>query len=286
MSQRQHYVPQFYLRGWTTGGEGLVWVYRKGQRPRPLSIAKRVGQEPDFYAFTDSSGVYDSRSVEKKLEKLDDAAASVLQKITERAALTAANRELLSRFISVQWRRVPKHREAVNNRLKDLMPSYFDGLREDIAALRASGRSPERLEESEARVLEIQKQYMERVPDYFFTRNIERASIFEELLVRMDWAFLQTTADSPFLTCDAPVLSNVDGTGLGDPQNGIVLFPLSKDLMLQGMWVTTFRGAYVRIPDEHVRRFNRYVVEAAHREVYASVKSAGFTTLVNKRMRN
>jgi cation transport regulator ChaB len=56
--------------------------------------------------------------------------------------------------------------------------------------------------------------------------------------------------------------------------------------MLQGMWITSFHSAYVPIPDADVRRLNRYVVENAHREVYASVKSAGFTMLVNKRMKN
>lgn len=83
MSQRQHYVPQFYLRGWTTGGEGLVWVYRKGQQPRRVSIRK-AGQELDFYAFTDSMGVYDGESVEKELEKLDTATALVIRRVRER----------------------------------------------------------------------------------------------------------------------------------------------------------------------------------------------------------
>lgn len=45
------------------------------------------------------------------------------------------------------------------------------------------------------------------------------------------------------------------------------------------------RTGLVPIPDAEVRRLNRYVVENAHREVYASVKSVGFTMLVNKRMK-
>lgn len=283
MSQRQHYVPQFYLRGWTTAGEGLVWVYQKGQPPRRVSIRK-AAQELDFYAFTDNTGVYDNESVEKELEKLDTAAAPVIRKARERTALITADRELLSRFISVLWRRVPQHRETVNNMLKEMMPAYFEQLKADLAALRAEGNDPERIEKLEREVSDIEKMYMEKVPEYFFTNNLKRASNFEYLLNRMDWAFLEATPNTPFLTSDAPVVSNIRGTGLGDTKNGIVLFPLSKDLMLQGMWVTSFNSAYVPIKDTDIQRLNRYVVEIAYKEVYASIKSLEFMTLVNKRM--
>jgi len=45
---------------------------------------------------------------------------------------------------------------------------------------------------------------------------------------------------------------------------GIVLFPISKDLLLQAMWITTFRNAYVPINDIEVRRFNGYIADEAH----------------------
>jgi len=45
----------------------------------------------------------------------------------------------------------------------------------------------------------------------------------------------------PSLTCDGPVLYN-KGSGIGDAEHGIALFPLSKDLILQGAWVTSLRG--------------------------------------------
>lgn len=76
------------------------------------------------------------------------------------------------------------------------------------------------------------------------------------------------------------------GSGIADVEQGIILFPLSKDLMLQGMWNTPFGGAYVQIPEEDVQRFNSYVVETAHREVYASVKSEDFMALVNEKMKD
>jgi hypothetical protein len=121
-------------------------------------------------------------------------------------------------------------------------------------------------------------------PSSFFTNNLRRASIFEEAIARMDWAYLQATPDTPFLTCDDPVVYS-KGSGIRDTEKGIVLFPLSKNLMLQGMWITRHRSAYVPIRDADVRRLNRYVVENAFRQVYAPVKSSGFMALVNKRMK-
>jgi hypothetical protein len=284
MSQRQHYVPQFYLRGWVPEGEGLIWVYTKTQQPRRLSIRK-AGQEPDFYAFTDRHGINDSVSIEKELEKLDTAAAPVIKRIREREPLTDVDRELLSRFISVLWRRVPEHREVVDGSLRDMMPEYFEHLRDELKTLRSEKENAERIERVQQEVNRLEKEYMNKIPAYFFTENLQRPSMFETLLVKMDWAFLQAKSDTPFLTSDNPVVYS-RGTGLGDLDNGIVLFPLSKDLMFQGMWKSSFRNSYVSIRDSDARRFNRYVVENAYKQVYASSKSSGVMALVSKRMRD
>jgi hypothetical protein len=219
------------------------------------------------------------------LEKLDTEAAPVIRKIADRTALTTADRELLSRFISVLWRRVPRHRELVNKAARQMLPAYVGRLLQDLAALRAAGKNPEQIERLEREARQVEEGYTKEVPNYFFTNNLRRASVFEEAVARMDWAYLQATPDTPFLTCDDPVVYS-KGSGIGDTEMGVVLFPLSKNLLLQGMWVAEHRSAYVPIRDADVRRLNRYVVENAYREVYAPAKSTSFMALVNKRMKD
>lgn len=84
--------------------------------------------------------------------------------------------------------------------------------------------------------------------------------------------------------CTAVLPARLDdrrrGADLGLPE-GVVTFNDAKGVE---HWVNQLPGRVHADPDAEVRRLNHYVVERMHREVYASVKSVGFTTLVNKRM--
>lgn len=282
MDQRQHYVPQSYQWGWTENDEGLIWVYRKGEAPRRLSIKKRVGMGINFYG---------DETVEKDVSDaaVEQAAARVLQKIRDHAPTTPDDRKSLSRFISVFWRRVPKHRLTVNETCQEMLPAVVNKYRQEISAIvleteTQAARAAHLLAELDR----VEEQYTAEIPDYFFINNIKRASVFEEALFHMDWAFLEVKKDdpynNPFITSDAPVVWS-KGCGIGDKEKGIVLFPISKDLLLQAMWTTSFRNAYVPIGDADVRRLNGYIAQEAYAEVYASKKSNGLMALVNRRMK-
>lgn len=282
MDQRQHYVPQFYQRGWTENNDGLIWVYRKNENPKRQSIAKKVGMKINFYGDED---------MEKEISKeaLEDSTARIVQKIRDRNRITLDDKKCLSRFISVFWRRVPKHKLTVNETCQEMLPAVVDKYRQGISALipeteTQAGRAAHILAELDR----VEEQYKAEIPDYFFINNIKRASMFEDVLFNMDWAFFEVKKDdpynNPFITSDAPVVWS-KGCGIGDKEKGIVLFPISKDLLLQAMWITSFRNAYIPINDVEVRRFNGYIAEEAHTEVYASKKSSGLMLLVNKRMK-
>lgn len=282
MDQRQHYVPQSYQWGWTENDEGLIWVYRKNEVPKRLSIKKRVGMGINFYG---------DETVEKEVSDaaVESAAALVLQKIREHDPITPDDKKSLSRFISVFWRRVPKHKLTVDETCQEMLPAVVNKYRQEISAIvpeteTQAARAAHLLAELDS----VEEQYTAEIPDYFFINNLKRASVFEEALFNMDWAFFEVKKDdpynNPFITSDSPVVWS-KGCGIGDKEKGIVLFPISKDLLLQAMWVTSFRNAYVPISDVEVRRFNGYIVEEAHTEVYASKKSSGLMALVNSRMK-
>jgi len=282
MDQRQHYVPQFYQRGWTQNNEGLIWVYRKNEVPRRQSISKKVGMEFNFYG---------DEVVEKEIsdEALEDSAARVVQKIRNHNPITSDDKKSLSRFISVFWRRVPKHKLTVNEKCQEMLPAIVGKYRQEISALTPETKTQaSRAAHLLAELDRIEEQYTAELPDYFFINNIKRVSIFEDALFHMDWAFFEVKKDNPynnpFITSDAPVVFS-KGCGIGDKEKGILLFPISKDLLLQAMWITSFRNAYVPINDVDVRRFNGYIAEEAHTEVYASKKSSGLMALVNRRMK-
>jgi hypothetical protein len=282
MDQRQHYVPQSYQWGWTENDEGLIWVYRKNEHPKRLSIKKRVGMGINFYG---------DETVEKVVSDaaMESDAALVLQKIRNRAQMTPDDKKYLSRFISVFWRRVPKHKLTVSETCQEMLPAVVGKYRQEISAIPPKTKAQaDRAAHLLAELDTIEEQYTAEMPDYFFLNNIKRSSIFEEALFHMDWVFFEVKKgdpyNNPFITSDAPVIFS-KGCGIGDKEKGILLFPVSKDLLLQAMWITSFRNAYVPINDADVRRFNGYIAEEAYTEVYASKKSAGLMALVNRRMK-
>lgn len=234
---------------------------------------------------------YGDETVEKEVSDaaVESAAALVLQKIREHDPITPDDKKSLSRFISVFWRRVPKHKLTVDETCQEMLPAVVNKYRQEISAIvpeteTQAARAAHLLAELDS----VEEQYTAEIPDYFFINNLKRASVFEEALFNMDWAFFEVKKDdpynNPFITSDSPVVWS-KGCGIGDKEKGIVLFPISKDLLLQAMWVTSFRNAYVPISDVEVRRFNGYIVEEAHTEVYASKKSSGLMALVNSRMK-
>lgn len=58
--------------------------------------------------------------------------------------------------------------------------------------------------------------------------------------------------------------------------------PLSRFLLLQGMWKSNYRGKFVQLPDSDVRTLNRWIVSNASNEVYASKRSKILAEFVRK----
>src|SRR5216684_1466154 len=76
---RQHFIPEFYQRGFISDKTGLIWVYGKPLEPRQLSVRK-TGMAINFYAFTKDEK-FDYQSVENALQKIDNMGARIFQKI-------------------------------------------------------------------------------------------------------------------------------------------------------------------------------------------------------------
>jgi Protein of unknown function (DUF4238) len=289
---KHHYVPQFYQRGFvkelTKEGkkEGLIWVYEKGRPPRKYAISK-TGMEIDLYAFTDKGGNIDNVTVEKELGRIDDKGALAIQKLVQGTLLTDSERRHLCKFISIMYRRTPKFREHQTRMAAEMMPKFFEIHNEEWLRqeMHKHAKSPVQAEswfqQRKAEFEQMREQYLRQPPDYLFSSDLHRDSVFERVLFDMDWALFRSTPDTDFVACDDPALFS-KGAGIGDREKGIIMFPLSRELFLQAMWVSTYKGAYVQLKDVDVRKFNRDVVRNANEQVYASHKSSSLATLVDK----
>lgn len=286
MSQgtRQHSIPQFYQRRFIADGTGLIWVYQKGIEPRQKSV-RNTAMGINFYGFSQNNTV-DTQSVEAGLARIDQIGARVMAKLEKGECLAERERLNLAEFISVMWRRTAQHKSEAESKAAQMMPDFFKQHDESwlVRELTKRGVSPGEsaipYKQQKLRLADVRAAYLNQVPDFLFPKNIVRSSMFERVLLAMDWVYFKSTPDTEFLTCDNPVVFN-KGTGLKD-QNAVIIFPLSRKLLLQAMWISNYRGSYVQLADTQIRTMNRYVVRNSLSEVYASKRSKILQNFVSK----
>jgi hypothetical protein len=283
---RQHSIPKFYQRGFIQDKSGLIWVYEKDAEPRQESVRK-TGMEIDFYGFT-KNGQFDNKSVENELQKVDHMGARLIHTLEKGKSLSDQERYQLSQFVSVMWRRRKKHKFEAEHNAASMMPNFFEQHDEEwlVNRLEKQGVQPgdgaHPFEQQRITLAKVRSDYLKNVPDFLFARNVVRNSMFEEVLYAMDWVYFQSTEDTNFLTCDNPVAFN-KGTGLKD-RDAVIIFPLSRKLLLQAMWISNYRASFVRLSDAQIRTINKYVVQNAHQQVYASKRSRVIRDFVSKRI--
>jgi hypothetical protein len=226
----------------------------------------------DLYAF-ERAGKFDFGTIEKELALLDDQAAKIIQKLESGWPITDKDRARLSRFVSVMWRRTPKHLDHVNKTAVDLVPGVFAPLEqfEDQMA-----------PEVRAEVKRLKAKYSEQPPDFVFAHNVLRDSVFEEVMYSMDWAFFTARNGKEFLTSDDPVMFS-KGSGLGSPE-AIVAFPLSNRLFLQCMRKSTWGNKFQELEASQVDYFNLCTVQNASKQVLASRKSEDIGLIVKENL--
>jgi hypothetical protein len=111
-SRRQHYLPQHYLRGFTSGlGDDCIWQYEKQAAKGPICVqVKDVGVQGYFYSYVKTDGTRDVDSFEKSLSlEVEGPAHEVLNRIRRREMIRISEKEILAVYIDYMHRRVPRH---------------------------------------------------------------------------------------------------------------------------------------------------------------------------------
>ena len=274
----QHYVPQYYLRGFIDASEQLYVV----DRPRAKFFrvpTKKVGGELYFNLI--NVGGVDPFAVEKALSELDGIVAPALERV--KAAKSLANekdRSAVMNLIASVTLRNPKQRGVVGEIVNQAgQRAAAEGLStkekfdEYISAMKAQGKE----------VRETYEQMRELVTKSTGTfRPTQELSILTELrfhdpLVRLyegrKWQIVVASVDSGgFVTSDHPVcLQWSDGHGNLSPGFAVpgteVIFPISPQLALRG----SFEGGenVIKADTSTVAGINSLLISNAHNQIYA-----------------
>lgn len=282
-TNRHHYVPQGYLRGFAIGTEpskSFVWVYdkRRGRAPLKRSV-KSIAWAPAYYAQERADGTEDSDTFEIQMAKtIDNIIPQILSAIAPRAGqyveLSEAHKGALAFFVGFSLTRVP---------------SFRDGINDMYARIAQIGLS---------HVLEADRELKDFAEKYGITAYskewvsmrpmVEMAHAIATSALGKNWQFFVPPVDVPLVTSDNPVVFSGKAANLGKfvgPAHPYaeLLMNLRKDLALVCTPLQGYPSTNVfKLTPSEARKFNRGIVGAARHRVFADHYSETFDAFVKK----
>ncbi|MGA3209549.1 MAG: DUF4238 domain-containing protein [Syntrophales bacterium] len=242
-----HYVPKYYLRGFTSKIDGMIWTYEKGGTNKFQSDVKNTGHETNYY----------SPEVERYLaNKIEDPANKVIEKIRGKREVTEQDKEILATYMVVMLKRVPRSRIM----MKEMAPRVAQQQREEWDQIISDSidKHPDKTDLLKKRRAEIRnnlEKYSKNPPKDFWLSLIppERSPNVINALYQMTWHFLMCD-DPVFLTCDNPVYY-FPWMGIGRPESEVT-FPISSHIVLWATWRKDIKKGYSPIDKQALREIN------------------------------
>ena len=267
-----HYVPQFYLRGFTEGDR--LWVHdRETQRSFP-SQPKAIANENYLY----------TEELEQHLaNEVEDPAKGAIEAIRARVTPVGADREALARYIVALWKRVPEGRTRVIEGVPEVAASLRLKYTAELEA--AADSEPTLRDRANARLAELNAaldKFTREPPPEVWHHNLTRDSSprVVESLLSMTWRFLWTDTHQ-FLTCDNPVFF-FSHEGIGKPSSELSL-PLSSSVALWANRRPSTGSNFLEARPAAVRELNRRMAVNATRFVYSKRQEGWILPFVRKR---
>jgi hypothetical protein len=278
----QHYVPKFYLRGFTTADslDGKLWVYDKDKPTPRLQSPAKVAKKNNLYSLFDRHRV--GNVFEEALSKIESSAASLFRRLQHEDVVftNVDERYTFGKFVSFLAYRTPQFNRHLHilaqNLAKGKLIKHFEkkgGLQvavEEFNKKTGYQDTPEKFLDS------FNKMKIKPPKGTFQLMMVEGAKKLIPHFCTMRWHFLRSAADNFFVTTDAPVVFH-------DPKNddpffkpGIlqksvqILIPVNKQLCLVATWKG--REGYYLVDEDVVRETNNKVAGAAERFLFSPMQ--------------
>lgn len=204
--KRQHYLPAFYLKGFTR--DGLLWLYDRQKdeyRRQPPHNTAVIGH---YYTTSTDSGERDY-SVENHLATVEAEAKPVIAKLEAGEDITVEERVEFAYFLALLLSRTPKHEreleeigDAMHKLLaKEMIPSVEAA----AAVLKQCGGCSETTPESFFRFVHEERFHMKASRDFSIEVMLDHALKFSKSLALMDWLIVHADGHASFITSDSPL---------------------------------------------------------------------------------
>ena len=263
--KKHHYLPQFYLCGFSPNQCGIFQIYKENSKVVPGTV-ESVGYLKNFHT-SDIDGMVDSHFLEKSLAGIEGMQSLTLKEVRTHGIRSEETRRDLIDFLALMRMRIPAMKDHVGS-------SKQEALRLQLQELERKGQLPTRPTGYE-KVLALENIVIE-------VSNTERLRVmfktaFNKKILKILYQMRMTLYEAPFgdsfATSDQPVAlyhpdPQLHQQGVGPATIGVqVSFPLSSRLLLQLDHLPGPHSELLATSDE-VREFNRRTVVMAKKYIF------------------
>jgi Protein of unknown function (DUF4238) len=237
-----HYVPQCWLAGFTEDGNNAARLWQSNLKTGKQwpTTPLNAGHRRDFYRLTDPEK--DPVMIEKKLSEIEGTIAPILKRLdNDRRMPDADELGSLIVFMAIQWIRVPAFRPTIQGVTESLMQEHMaDALSTPEAwsqVLRQAGipaDSPGSDYQKMREFIESGAYYINADNDWHVKTGFTAAIDVIESLENRFWG-ISVSEKGDFIASDNPVvLDGPAGQKMGFENAGVVIYPVSRHLVLYG----------------------------------------------------
>jgi Protein of unknown function (DUF4238) len=254
-----HYVPSFYLGGFTTGK--TIWAHDREEGRSFPSQPKSVANETAMYPI----------EVEKYFAcKVEDPAKGAIEKIRSRQPITESERAAIAKYVIALWKRVPDARSRIAQQTPKAAASVRENLHQRLDSVAAS-------DPKFATIAEAHRQEVDRIIEKYendpsadiwhMMLGFESTPRVQESFLSMTWRFLYSE-HAQFLTSDNPVFF-FKHEGVGQASSKLTV-PFSSSVVLWANWKPRLGPLYSPATPAVIRELNRRMANNATRIVYSA----------------
>lgn len=270
-----HYVPQFWLAGFTDTGEknGRLWVTDFKRQKQWPGNPENAGHRRDFYRLSDDIPK-DPVAFEKLFSRIEDAFAPIFKALDRRPRGPYLDEwESLFMYIAVQWMRVPAFRPMLL-RIADGIHRRFIGealkTRESWAAwLKKCDIAPDAPGADYDSMVKFEREHNYTIsaePEWYLYRGVKAIEGVAGTLADRNWRAC-ISLKGGFIGSDNPVvMDGPKGELVGFKNADIVLFPASRHVLLFG---TNCRAKRMQATYRRVAAVNTFMMMTADEQVYS-----------------
>lgn len=262
---KHHYLPQFYLRGFSPNQCAIFQIYKKKSLVVPGTVDS-VGYLRNFHT-NDIEGVKDPQFLEKSLAGLEGYQNTVLKEVQLHGIRAPETRRDLVDFLALMRMRIPAMKDHVDSSKQAV-------LMVQLRELERRGQLPSRPTGYEKAL--IAKNIVVEITNAECLRVMLKSAFDKDILkilYQMRMTLYQAPFGESFVTSDQPVaLYHADlqyrHRGAGPSTMGIqVSLPLTSRLLIQ---LDNCPGSHAELQatSDEVREFNRRTVVMAEKYIF------------------